>query len=409
MRQISLDQFIRGANTYMESINVRELLLRDLIIGPSLCMSGLCYSIFKLDLYQWCEHRCLYCYSRMLPLKEKRMALQMGREFLNNLRALERALGDYPIFRMSTLTDAFHPSERIYKFSLKSLATCLREEIPLIISTKSTLITKEPWLSVIRKLSDEKLAIVQYTIITPNEKQSKILEPYAPSPEERLGACKKLRDLGVPVVVRLQPLIPGVNTDVRLLNTLLDDLEDVGVLQVIAEFFRFSQWRLLSDISKAAINGKLLTSRSTWTKYPLSPYKRPVLGIRLKVLENLKKLCDEHGLLFSTCREGFFHLHTASSCCGTHVLKRGLVKPTLYEVWKLKNEGKAIMSEDFYKQLRHEYQAGNVKFITPDMLNNVPSKEFKIKLLQHFKLLKNLVHDNSLLIEICPSFALSSH
>jgi len=67
------------------------------------------------------------------------------------------------------------------------------------------------------------------------------------------------------------------------------------------------------------------------------------------------------------------------------------------------------MSEDFYKQLRHEYQAGNVKFITPDMLNNVPSKEFKIKLLQHFKLLKNLVHDNSLLIEICPSFALSNH
>ena len=395
---LPLDFFFRGKlliNRYIIH-NVGGKLLNNFVVGPSICMSSLCYSIFKLEPYQGCAYSCVYCYARNFPggklLRVKTNYTKLFEKLATKLK--KSNLTNIP-FRLSTLSDPFQKSEEIWKLSLKLLRICLRIKIPVIISTKSDLIVKEPWLTIIKKLTEQKLVVIQYTLILLNDEKSKIIEPKAPPPSKRLKAIEKLHDEGIPVIIRLQPIIPFVNSKEDFMETFVSTMKAIGAQQIIAENYRFTSWRELS-IYQELIRPeeyKFLKDRSFWEYYPSASQKRPKVKFRIKTLTNLAKICEKHNLKYSTCREGLYHLHTSPNCCGMHNFGSYRLRPTLHEIWKNVNKFGSIT----IKRACILLESQNKKII-----EKIPLKIMQRTLNDHLNILIRTLTNFRTLTAICP-------
>ena len=354
-------------------MRVSELAER-LVIGASYSMSLYCYSILRLDPYVGCGHGCTYCFTRFMPRR-----IGNPRPLWNYSKALDRVftmLTETPVilmpFRMSALTDPLQPLERKVKLGLSVLEVVRHHAVPILLSTKSTLVIKSPWLDLIKELAGEGRLVVQITLITLVKRVSKILEPYAPSPEMRLRAIEHLADEGIPVVVRLQPLIPFINDDPRDLEDLLDHVAAAGARQIIVEYYRFLSWSDLEIVARAADPQvlKLLMRRALWERYPTGVHKRPRSEYRLARYKIVRDLASRRGLLFSTCREGTYALDTAPDCCGIHFMKKYKLRPTLRE---------------YLENIRDR------KFVSAEDLISIPLVGLRRKLLEHYKYLEHYV------------------
>lgn len=292
------------------------------------------------------------------------------------LSRLEKVGIKLPPFRLSTLTDPFQPIERIKKVSLGILNIAKKKNIHLIISTKSNLFIESPWLDIIKDMADEKRLIVQITITVIDDEKSRFLEPGAPTPEERFKVVERMVDENIPVILRLQPIFPFVNDDPEFFEEYAINARAAGAKQIIAEFYRFLSWKELTIFEKILESErfKKFTEKKLWEKYPLSSHKRPNLRIRLKTYKILKEILEKKGLEFSTCREGFYFLHTASNCCGMHFMEKYKLRPTLYE---------------YQNKIKIESQ----KYLTLEELEKIPLKRFKLKLKTHYYLLEKVANN----------------
>ncbi len=357
------------------------------VIGPSPYISSLCYSVLKIEPYDFCSLNCAYCYANWYSRKTRRV---IG-EFEKIAKKLtKRGLKTIP-FRLSTLTEPFQPIERERRLSLKILKIAYKYSIPLIINTKSTTVIEDPWKSEILKLHDKSLVILQITLITHREELAKKLESRAPPPWERLEICEYFSSQGVPVIVRLQPLIPGLFTEKEEIEEYFSLLRMVGVKQVIIEALRCRREDLkaLSRLVQSPVyeNGKFWISYSP--RKPEIDVVKPTREWVYKKLKELKKAAVKAGIGFATCKEGLFNLHTVPNCCGIHYLEDYRLRPTLYEFWKYGglNSGKGL---NFLE---------NEKYIYGEMLNKYPRKIRK-GLKTHEKILLEILSEPEILTKI---------
>uniref|UniRef100_A0A7J3X6P6 Radical SAM protein n=1 Tax=Thermofilum pendens TaxID=2269 RepID=A0A7J3X6P6_THEPE len=349
-------------------------LAEKLVVSASCAMSLHCYSVLRLDPYVGCGHGCIYCFTKLLPRYPGGSSPLWG--FPRALDRVLAALKETPVasmpFRMSALTDPLQPLEKRAKLGLAVLEVARHRRIPLLLSTKSVLAVEPPWFDAVKEHAGEGGLVVQITLITLSEEKSKALEPGAPSPEERLRAVEKLASESVPVVVRLQPLIPFVNDDSESLEELIDQVATAGARQVIAEYYRFSSWGDLEMVARAADPRalRLLARKELWEKYPTGTHKRPRREYRIAKYKLVRDLASRRSLLFSTCREGLYDLDTAPDCCGIHFMRKYRLRPTL-----------------------REYTVGlhGSLYISREELVSIPIAALRRRLLEHYKYLERYV------------------
>jgi DNA repair photolyase len=359
----------------------------ELIVGPSLTMSGFCYSIFRLDPYAGCEHSCTYCYTRFLP--GVRPAIPVARMDYPKLlhktaEILKRAYVQLPPLRMSALTDPFQPLERKFHLSLELLRTAKESELPLILSTKSSLVSEPPWLDAVKEMADEGLAIVQISIAFLDDSIARKLEPNAPSPSKRLDTAERLKEEGVPVVLRLQPIVPFLNSDEEFAEKYAETAKAVGVRHVIAEILRIASWRDLEQFRRVMDENffRRLGDRMTWERFPMGSQKHPRKFWRSRTYALFGEAIAKRGLGFGLCREGFYKLIRAPDCCGIYLLKKRILRHTLYEIL-------------------HGPKAG-YDYIRPDDAGRIPLPELRRKLLKHFELAEDIAGNRALLRQLIP-------
>lgn len=361
---------IKEKTTPLEVIHLNNL-TDSLVIGPSHMMSLYCYSILRLDPYKGCMHKCLYCYTKYFPNTQSIRIIANYPKLLSKFfsKFLKKNL-KLPPFRLSTLTDPFQPIEERFKLSYRILNLCLNNKIHVIISTKSNLLIKEPWLSIIKKLTERKLTIVQFTI-TSFGKIAKYLEPKAPSPEERLKAIEVLSDENIPVALRLQPIIPYVNDSIEFLEEYVKTARAYNVKLIITEAYRFLSWSELKIFNKILnnVNFKKLINRELWEYYPNSYLKRPKIMWRRKVYSTLRDLCLKNKIGFSVCRDELYYLRTTPDCCGIFLMQNYILKKTINE----------YLHEPSAPVLEKEY------------IQKYPFASFRRKLLKHYEKLESYI------------------
>lgn len=268
----------------------------------SLCT---CRDKFSLNPYTGCAHGCIYCYiTSYIPNAFKcRPKKDLLRRVQRDLKGIERK-----VISISNSSDPYPPMEKSHGLIRQVLEMLSKHDHPTLIVTKSDLVMRD--VDILRKFP----CAVMFTITTLKGKHKK-LEPYAPPPKRRLIAMKNLSENGVPVGLRLDPLIPGLSTDFKEVIT---KASEAGASHVVSSTFkpRPDCWKrfenafpdIANDLSPLYFNKG---ERHQGSRYLPREH-------RLSLLKDVQTEALEHGMSFGVCREGL-NLNTAKSCDGSHM------------------------------------------------------------------------------------------
>lgn len=271
-----------------------------------------CPRKYSIDPYTGCEHRCVYCYITSYIRNPWRV--RPKRDFL---LILERELKKAKIMpvSMSNSSDPYPGMEREKKITRGALRLLKRYGFPVLVLTKSDLVARDA------DILSEMKSVVSITITTLDDNLAKKMEPFAPSPERRLRAIEILKAKGIPVAVRVDPLIPGINDSPEDLRILVKELASLGVDQIISSTYKAKP----DNFKRVAGVFKDHAEELRRIYYEENEMVRGIRyaprDLRYRILKNLRDLADEFGIPFSVCREGL-DLNSARTCDASHLARK---------------------------------------------------------------------------------------
>jgi len=261
-----------------------------------------CPPKYSLSAYTGCAHGCLYCYaSSYIP---SFFRPRPKKNFLERLRRELRKLKNHAYITMANSSDPYLPVEKELRLTRASLEIIRAYNLKIMLVTKSDLIIRD--LDILQEIKE---IVVSFTITTLNETLARRLEPAAPSPKARLEAVRTLAKR-LPVVVRLDPLIYPLNTEVKNIKNTIRILKETGAKQIIT-----SSYKAKPDNLKRMINS-FPEYKKLWHKLYLIEGEKK--GQYIYLPENIRKdliLCVreeviKNKLVFSSCREEMVQFNT---------------------------------------------------------------------------------------------------
>jgi DNA repair photolyase len=260
--------------------------------------------------YTGCPFRCLYCYiTSYIPRAfECRAKENLIARVERDLRKINRSL----VISMSNSSDPYPPIEADLKLTRACLELFSREGCRVHLITKSDLVARDSDL--LRNMS----CAVSFTVTTLDRTLSGKLEPGAPTPERRLNAMGKLSSAGVPVTLRLDPIIPGLNESE--IERIVEVAADYGAAHVTASTFkpRPDSWKRMKGAFPEVAKKLAHLYFERGERHHNSWYLPREM--RLRLMRTVRKACIEAGLTFAPCREGLQGLISGGSCDGSHLI-----------------------------------------------------------------------------------------
>jgi DNA repair photolyase len=170
----------------------------------------------SINSYRGCEHGCIYCFARPTHAFHD---LSPGLDFETRLFAKpdaakilreELARPGYVVRSMAigTNTDPYQPIEAEWRITRSVLEVLAETRHPVTITTKSDRVVRD--IDILAPMAAEGLASVALSVTSLTPHISRTLEPRAPSGRKRLAAVKTLSEAGIPTVVAIAPVIPGI-------------------------------------------------------------------------------------------------------------------------------------------------------------------------------------------------------
>ncbi len=270
-----------------------------------------CKPKYSLAPYTGCDHRCLYCYITTYIPNAFFCRAKSG--FLKNLpNDLKNADSTIPI-SISNSSDPYPTIERSEELTRGTLKILNEYGFKTLLVTKSDILLRD-----LDILTQGNIAVTM-TINTMDDTLASRMEPGAPPPTKRLSALEVLVSSAVPVMVRVDPIIPGLNEDVE---PLLKEISDIGVKCITTSTYkarRDSLKRLTDEfpeigeqLEKQYLSSGEFVNRS----YYLAANERE------RIMKHVYDCSKKYGLGFNMCREGLAIQRTSSSCDGVHLLSR---------------------------------------------------------------------------------------
>lgn len=172
---------------------------------------------YSMNPYRGCSHGCSYCYAR--PTHEY-LGLSAGLDFESKIFVKRDAAALFekwlsrPSYRpeeiaISGVTDCYQPAERRFQITRQLLEVAAAWGQPVGIVTKNALVCRDT--DHLRKLASYGAARVAVSITSLDAKLARVMEPQTSTPEARLRAIRELSAAGVPTLVMVAPIIPGLN------------------------------------------------------------------------------------------------------------------------------------------------------------------------------------------------------
>ena len=273
--------------------------------------SGLCTCPPKLTFnpYTGCDHKCIYCYassyipsfSDCRPKKDLLAALKREAAKLNG-----------ETISIANSSDPYPRAEASTGLTRRCLEILAESNCKIQIITKSNLVVRDDDL--LSKIP----STVAFTVTTDDDDIAKLIEPHAPLPSQRLRAAQDLIKKGIPVSVRIDPIIPLVNDQPQ---KLIADLASIGVKHLTCSTYKAKpdNWmRLVQAMPKVAEKLK-----------PLYFQQGEKIGgntllpkeLRFRLLKSICDLAVANNMKFGVCREGLAELNTAP-CDGSWLMPK---------------------------------------------------------------------------------------
>lgn len=191
---------------------------------------------YSMNMYQGCEHGCIYCYARNTHEFwgysagldfERRILVKKEAPLLLEKFIKRKSWKAHPIV-MSGNTDCYQPAEKRYEITRKCLEVFLKYRHPVGIITKNALILRD--LDLLKALAKDNLVAVNISITSLSEDTRRVLEPRTATIKKRLETVKNLSEHGIPVNVMMAPIIPSINSHEVL--ALAKKVSEMGALSM---------------------------------------------------------------------------------------------------------------------------------------------------------------------------------
>ncbi|MGC9149377.1 MAG: SPL family radical SAM protein [Sulfolobales archaeon] len=260
--------------------------------------------------YTGCGHGCLYCYASSYiknffdPRPKENLLVEARKDLLRIPRG--------SVIELSASSDPLQPLEDKYGLTYKIAQEILSRGFKILFTTKAPnkLLKYRDLLEKYRG----RIAVAA-TITTLRSDLASILEPNAPLPHERLWGIEELAKLGIPVTVRVDPVIPLINDDPDELKRLIKEVARRGVRQITT-----STYKVKPDNFKRIVSAFPNLRERLYELYYVEGefmygYRYLPKKLRLDLMKMIREYTLDEGLEFATCREGFVELHTKGTIC----------------------------------------------------------------------------------------------
>ena len=152
----------------------------------------------------------------------------------NAIELLERALKHKRkkcMIGTGSMADPYIPLEMELGHVRKAMELMDFYGFGFTIITKSSRILRD--LDLLRKIHEKTKCVVQMTLTTCDESLCRKLEPNVSTTKERFETLKVLRDVGIPTVVWLSPILPFLNDTPENVSGILDMCAEAKVYGVL--------------------------------------------------------------------------------------------------------------------------------------------------------------------------------
>jgi len=269
-----------------------------------------CLPKYSLSAYTGCDHGCLYCYASSYIRNFSHP--RPKKDFIERLGIQIKKIPKNSIITMANSSDPYQPLEKKLQLSRKALEILKNFDLRLNIVTKSPLIARD-----IDLLNTFKNITISFTLTSLDAKVAKKIEPFLKfTPEEKLRAVSILSK-NISVAVRFDPLIYPLNTE--SIKEMIKALKKSGAKQIITSTYKTKPDNLKRMNNAFPEYAKLWKTLYLEKGEKISGYNYLPLALRIKLIEEVRKITLSEGMEFSSCREGFSELNTAN-CDGTSLI-----------------------------------------------------------------------------------------
>lgn len=271
-----------------------------------------CPMKYSLSPYTGCSHRCLYCYiSSYIPNPfEARPKKDFIKRLICELGKIDRRI---PIC-MASSSDPYTPIESKLGLTRETIKVLREYSARFLIVTKSDLVTRDI------DLLKTSMAAVSITVTTLNDDDAKMLEPAAPKPIERFKAIETLCNHDIPCSARIDPIIPGLNSNDECLSGLVQKLAEAGVRHVTASTYKAREDSFRRLIQKFPSLKNTLCELYYRRGSRIGRARYLPVDVRLELITKVKRETEKYGMSFASCREGLSQLQNSVSCDSTHMI-----------------------------------------------------------------------------------------
>lgn len=186
-----------------------------------------------MNLYRGCSHGCIYCDSRSncYHIEHDFEDIEIKENAIELLESSLKRKRNRCMIGTGSMTDPYIPLEIEIGNVRKSLFLIEKYGFGVTIITKSNRILRD--IDLLKRINDKTKCVVQMTLTTYNEELCKKIEPNVCTTKERVEVLKKLRDVGIPTVVWLSPILPFLNDTEENISGILDYCIEAEVYGII--------------------------------------------------------------------------------------------------------------------------------------------------------------------------------
>lgn len=279
-----------------------------------------CSLPLRFDTYSKCQFACDYCFARsrggQRPAGIKvsdtgRLARRLQR--LDDGQEPRSVVDEFLTRRMPVhlggMADPFPPMERHTRITAASLEVLARHRIPAVISTKGVLCREQPWLDLLKSGRFH----VQMSLSTIDDGLAAKIERSVPPPSERLSTLEVLAAAGIATSCRLQPLLPGCESEAF---TLVDICAKIGVRHVAVEHLKLP---VDDEAAVVRLDGALNTDLQRLYRPPAAIRigREWVLDVtrRLPLIREIARHVRGLGMTFGAADTDLLHMSDGTACC----------------------------------------------------------------------------------------------
>ncbi len=171
---------------------------------------------YVINPYIGCQHGCIYCYAEFMKRFTNHKGDKWG-QFIDvktyDFSKIKPRKYDGKSILLSSVTDPYLPLELKCQNTRKILEALMGTKASITILTKSKLVVRD--IDIFKKFENIEVGV---SISTLNERFSRLLEPVASRPQDRLQAVKELHDNGLETYIFISPFLPEITNYQEIIN-----------------------------------------------------------------------------------------------------------------------------------------------------------------------------------------------